>query len=71
MTKTHRIKSDPYHQIILPAAPAGRASPALPGEPHPREGFHFVHDAGFHERLAQTLQHSWFVAEPVSPQTVD
>ncbi len=71
MTKTHRIKSDPYRPILLPAVPASHASHALPGESRPRAGFHFVHDARFHERLAQTLQHSWFVAEPVPPQADD
>jgi len=67
MTKTHRIKSDPYRPILQPAMPASHGSPAFPGETRPRDGFHFVHDARFHARLAQALQHSWFVAEPVRP----
>lgn len=71
MTKTHRIKSDPYRPILQPAVLAGHASLALPGDGYLREGFHFVHDARFHERLAQTLQDSWFVAEPARPRTDD
>lgn len=64
MTKTHRLKADPYRPILQhePQATASSASPAQAYRP--RAGFHFVHDDSFHQRLARVIARSWFVAEP-------
>jgi len=64
MTKTHRLKTDPYRPI-LQHEPEANAAGASPGPAlRPRAGFHFVHDDRFHQRLARVIAQSWFVAEP-------